>query len=260
MWMERVGDAAVTAARPGLAQGRKESGVHQFAFEQDKTAGHARALQTEMLTGSGKLARCELDSGLEKRGPGFDLFPRHCGRGRIGFRRIGLGATVGLLLLAEALVLGSSSFLVPRMTARIECITIGDTLPETAEGRAVGKEVEPDDPVAQCHDRPGGLCFMKPSFDLLLCGRALGGPLAGTSIFFGHGLVDVIERCSCRLGTMRLDIFVDFIPDSALIGAGAALFVMHEFSRGLGTPVPRTTVVMSSQALGLGLLARGLFG
>ena len=59
-------DAALAAVRPGLAQGRKEGGMDKFAFEQNQTAGHARALQTEMLTGSGKLAWCELDSGLEK--------------------------------------------------------------------------------------------------------------------------------------------------------------------------------------------------
>ena len=59
-------DAALAAARPGLAQGREEGGVHQFAFEQDETTGHAGALEAEMLAGSGKLARCELDSGPEK--------------------------------------------------------------------------------------------------------------------------------------------------------------------------------------------------
>jgi len=56
----------MAAVCPGLAQGRKEGGMDQFAFEENETAGHAWALQTEMLTGSGKLARCELDSGLEK--------------------------------------------------------------------------------------------------------------------------------------------------------------------------------------------------
>ena len=154
------------------------------------------------------------------------------------------------------------------MTPRIERVAIGHAFPETAKGRAVGKEVETDDPVAQCHDRPAGLHFLKADFDLFLCGCScrgtlsgtLAGPLAGIGVLSGHRLVNIIQCGGCRLGTMALDVLVDFIPDRRLVGSGAPRFLMHEFPRRPGAPVPRTTVVMSSQALGLGLLARSLFG